>query len=195
MVSAPTTIERYRQLARELLTVACVRADGRTRRKSGDPTFDSVTEMRGSLERSSVDLASWLLYRLGVRSDYLRRSEHRGWSKPVGEYLADWPVIRVPTESSRYECGDILRIGVSPHDHVIVVLEFHSPVIHSAEYTHAGGDFVNRTLSHRFGVPHLGGLRIGSWVPLEAAIDYSHSRGELSEPDVAALDQWCDTRA
>lgn len=114
------------------------------------PIYEAVTEGRQSKTASQIqlwsqrdprsrgprpfysscgDLAHWLLYRLGVRFDWINRDEHDGWSfrganNNVTTLYANQLARRVRPDS-RFFTGDILIVGTAMPNttHVTCVLE------------------------------------------------------------------------
>jgi hypothetical protein len=183
-------IAEYRSLARKLCEFAC---DGYNGRPESDPVYQDVTEGRdvGAMMRaysSCGDLPHWMFFRLGVRSPWVNRAEHAGWTMGGNIWkMEHTPATRVPGPRDVFACGDVLRIGDNGKEHVLVVIDHVDSIVHSADYGQPGCEFRSRTITERNGRPHLGGRIVSKHVDLARVISTADARGELVEPDLACL--------
>lgn len=119
----------YREAARTWCEFA---VDGERGRTANDPVYRWIVEGRdrGPAYSSCADLAHWLLYRLGVRSTFVNRTEHNGWrpkvnvtrlcARPIGTS----PVARRPVAREALLTGDVIIAWARPDTtdaHVMVV--------------------------------------------------------------------------
>lgn len=121
-------IETYREFARAW----CNFAAGKEGRRANDPVYRWLTEGRdrGPSYSSCADLGHWLLYRLGVRSDYINRTEHNGWRSNVNvarlcaKPFGTCPVAEQMSRGAAMRTGDIIIAWRKPDStdaHVMVV--------------------------------------------------------------------------
>jgi hypothetical protein len=186
-----------REFATQLLNYACAKWTGG--RDEDDPVYREVTENRdvGAMQRSYSscgDLAHWVLFRLGCRSQFLNRQEHRGWKPGKNvSLLAFSPVAENAQPSDRYAAGDVLIIW-SKEDgtdaHVMVALS-HEPgddeqssVLTCAEYGQPGG----KVIVHRMKEPLMVGRRkIRKVLRLSRVLSDADAQQLLVEPDYTTL--------
>lgn len=188
----PATYVRY---AEELCRYGCgYDAFGRT---ENDAVYQAVTEGRdrGAAQRnysSCGDLAHWMLYRLGLRCQWVNREENLGW---VGgdlynniTLLQRCPeIVRTPPHDALLACGDVGVVWNTGYDaHVFVAL---GPVSKGrllvAEYGQPGGKVQERAVTRSGKLMKVGGRTLNRLLPLEAAIEGAESRGELAPPEHA----------
>ncbi len=178
-------LHRLRNIALTLLTAATNGARGRS---EDDPVYQAVTEHRdfGARYSSCGDLAHWLLFRLGIRSDYLNRREHLGWSVGANVSRLAWkcPAARSPISGETYQAGDTLIVWsneTGTDAHVVVVREHNHAVLITAEYGQPGGAQCARLISGG----RIGHRRIQKVVPLIRALELAAAAGELQPPEPA----------
>ena len=128
------------------------------------PVYKAVVENRqeeakssGTFYSSCGDLAHWLLYRLGLRTDTVNRKEHKGWewfgARNNVTRLATDPAAR-PYKGEQLHTGDILivatadplgKLGLGP-THVTVVLDADQAKgkITTGDYGQPGGRMYTR---------------------------------------------------
>lgn len=172
-------LRQLREQALELLTVATA---GTVGRGESDPVYQAVVERRdtGKAYSSCGDLAHWLLYRLGVRSAFVNRAEHRGWAmgKNVSRLAWTSPAARPAVSGEQYHAGDILIVWSNPSatdSHVIVVREHTGAALITAEYGQPGGKQCARLISGG----RIGNRRIERVLLLERVLLNAHAAGEL----------------
>lgn len=157
-------LETYRRWATELVEYACGYSGGRG---EDDPVYQAVTEGRdrGTMQRrysSCGDLAMWMLYRLGVRSSWVNRDEHRGWTSGinVSRLVFDAPALVAPGIQEHYLPGDIGIIwsAADGHDaHVFVILDDQQPhALFVGEYGQPGGALHTRRVGYHGGMLSIG---------------------------------------
>lgn len=125
------TETQYREAARLWCEFACADGAGRC---ANDPVYRWIVEGRdkGPSYSSCADLAHWLLYRLGVRSVFVNRTEHNGYvpvvnvarlcARPIGTS----PVARRLVAGEAPLTGDVIIAWARPDTadaHVMVVDE------------------------------------------------------------------------
>ena len=172
-------------LALEYLNLA---TDGDRGRHEGDDIYIAVTEGRdhGKAYSSCGDLAHWLLYRLGVRTSYVNRAEHRGWRNGQNiSWLAFGPIARKPTAVDQYFTGDILLIwnredGTDAH--ALVVRNHNDVELLTAEYGQPGGASRRRTLLDG----KVGTRKVQRVIPFEDVLRHANDSGKLIEPQPIA---------
>lgn len=172
------------------------------------PIYRAVTEGRdpGPGYSSCADLAHWLLFRMGVRSGWINRSEHHGWAAGVNvSRLAFGAVSRKPNGLRPLLRGDIGIIwnhsqGLDAHVFVCDDWDGVARRCHAWDYGQAALKPESwtrymlegsRTVKALATIPE--GWRVGSRqlqrvVPLLETIEHCRSRGELVEPDDP--DEW-----
>ena len=141
-------IDARRELCRPLLEYSC---DG-SAVDEFHAHYVQVTEGRdvGAMRAkysSCADLAHWQFFRVGVRSPFVNRKEHRGWVPGVNvSRLASLPGSASVgnIDGFRPELGDVLIVWnrADTHDaHVICVLDFDFELnlLTTAEYGQPGG--------------------------------------------------------
>lgn len=163
-----------------------------------DERYRLVTERRDNGPYSScADLAHWMLYRLGVRLDWINRTEHNGWISGVNVSRLCW----LPNKAARaYTGGELLPGDVitirSPDlpptqddSHVICVLEQEGDALRTAEYGQPGGALRIRTLRRVYddkGVykgTFIGARRIERHLPLQHVLTLAEASGELVDAE------------
>jgi hypothetical protein len=173
------------QYVKDLLDWACGGTKGRN---ENDPVYKEVTEGRdvGRYQKSYSscgDLAHWMLYRMGVRSDYVNRTENGGWKSQKNiSNLASSPVAEVPNANTQYKAGDIAVIWSESNGtdaHTFVVVEQSGNTLTVAEYGQPGGAIHNRTIKIQDGKPFIGNRQIQRVVPLDKAIELARQSGQL----------------
>jgi hypothetical protein len=172
-------------LARQLAEYACDGSRGRP--EKGDPVYDSVTEHRdfGHGYSSCGDLAHWMLYRLGVRLDWINRREHHGWKQGVNLSLLAWNgIARAPNHSDRFLPGDVIIVWNKPggtDGHVMVVLEDRVSEVEVAQYGAPGGKISTPVRSVQSGLrtQRLGLRQVQRWLPLLDVLHAAQARGLL----------------
>jgi hypothetical protein len=124
-----------------------------------------------------------MLYRMGVRSDYVNRSENKGWKAQKNiSNLASSPAAEVPTTGTQYKAGDIAIIWSESNGtdaHTFVVMGQTGDQLQVAEYGQPGGAVHNRTIKIQNGKPFIGNRQIQRVVPLDKAIELARQSGEL----------------
>lgn len=173
---------------KSLLEYACNPPRGRG---ENDPTYQQVTEGRdvGKAQKSYSscgDLAHWILYRLGVRSDFVNRNENKGWKDQANiSKLAFSPAAEVPSASTQYKPGDIIIIWSEANGsdaHAIVVSEqTGANKLETGEYGQPGGAIKNRTIKIKDGVPYMGNRKVQRIIPLEKVLAMAREKGELAD--------------
>jgi hypothetical protein len=182
-------LETYRRWAVELAEFACGYSAGRG---ENDPVYTAVTEGRdtGPNQRrysSCGDLAHWMLYRLGVRCEWVNRAEYRGWK--VGDNIAalqrSTARSKNPNRATGYLPGDIGIIwGTGLDAHVFVILDDQQPTaLFVAEYGQPGGHLKARVVSYHDGLLAIGAKTLHVVLPLEAVLREAATAGELVQPE------------
>jgi hypothetical protein len=192
LLTDPTTgidIERARAVALLLLEHA---TNGDAGRSESDPVYVEVTEKRdfGAKYSSCGDLCHWLHFRLGVRSDYLNRAEHKGWRVAQNISRLAWrcPAARPPKAGERFSAGDVLIVFNQKNGldaHALVVRDHTGDEVHSADYGQPGGARKTRKLNvDPRGALVLGGRRVQFVLPLFDVLTGAARRGELAPVDI-----------
>lgn len=169
-----------------------IATDGTKGRPEGDPIYQAITEGRdfGRGYSSCGDLCHWLLYRMGVRLDWLNREENGMWKQGKNiSRLVFGPPSRNPLVGERYSTGDILCTWDkedSSDAHVFVVREHVEDKILSADYGQPGGAIRMRGLDWRNRT--LGGKRLRRVLPLVDVLIEAERAGALVEPEDP--DEW-----
>lgn len=195
-----------RALGVELLRFSGLSAIGRS---VTDPVFLAINEGRyAATERARKtnprmvpysdcgDNASWFLYRLGVRFEWINRVEMNGrWRvgmnvatvtrRPFGEN----PLARAPRVDDHYLPGDVLVVAVTGGvTHVTCVIE-HDPTT-GALLTSDGGQpghrLIGNYLEQRNGELWRGRRRVDSVLRLDDVLRAAEAAGKLAEPEPAA---------
>lgn len=195
-------IDGYRHMAqlavREAVSTDEDRAAGELHegRDVDDPFYRRVIEgrsnVRGGVDRYSScgDLCHWMLFRLGVRSDWINRNENSGWkmvvntSRLIGHQRREAEDINGKTQ---FESGDIIMVGHA-HDpwnsgvHVCVFLEDLGDEFLTADYGQPGGKLCRRKVKRG---KHLtiGSRRAMRVLRLDKVLVAAHAAGELVEAD------------
>lgn len=109
-----------------------IAVDSHTGVTVSSPIYKAITENRdpGPSYSSCADLAHWMLYRLGVRSKWINRKEHLGWTSQVNvsKLVFSCPVSRPPKPGEVLKRGDVMIVWNKPNGedaHVNVVEAFH----------------------------------------------------------------------
>lgn len=202
----------YRDIAREWCDIATgYPFDGVT---ADDAIYREVTEWRdpGPGYSSCADLAHWLLYRLGVRADWINRDEHQGYRsivnvarlvpRPVGSN----PVARAPIPGERFACGDVIVAWArkDTRDAHVMIVEEHSevagvlctwdygqgpmaPEAWRAHRDHLEGRRVTRAIKH-FTLGN--GKTVHAVIPLLDVLAVERDAGRLAAPDLPP--NWSD---
>lgn len=183
--NTPTDRAAY---VKSLLEYACNPPRGRG---ENDPTYQQIVEGRdvGKYQKSYSscgDLAHWMLYRLGVRSDFVNRNENKGWKDQANiSKLAFCPAAEVATASTQYSPGDIIIIWSEANGsdaHAIVVSEQTGPTkLQTGEYGQPGGAIKNRNIKTKDGLAYMGDRRIQRVIRLEKVLELAREKGELSD--------------
>jgi hypothetical protein len=180
-----TTKDRS-QFVKELVEEAC---GGKQGRNENDPVYQQVTEGRdvGAAQKSYSscgDLAHWMLYRMGVRSDYVNRNENGGWkaAQNISNLAFKCPAAEVPSLNTQYKPGDIALIwnnsdGTDAHAMVVVEQKGNQLVV--GEYGQPGGAIHTRTIKTQEGAAFVGKRQIQRVIPLDKALAIARDRGEL----------------
>jgi hypothetical protein len=127
-------LEIWRMCAKALCEWACGYANGRSKL---DPVYIAVTEGRDGptdKERKSYsscgDLAHWMLKRLGLREDWVNRTDDNlfGPWMPVANVTnlhgTKCPIEFIPKSDWSPDSGDIILVWLTGYDvHVMVVLD------------------------------------------------------------------------
>ena len=203
------TPDEYRELAREWCEYA---VNGDVGRRVDAPVYRWVTEKRdnGPGYSSCADLGHWLLYRLGIRADYLNRIEHIGW-RPVVNVgrLCCRPVgggadgaAREPEPDEVFRTGDILICWSRPDTrdaHVMVCAEHLGNTLLTWDYGQGpmsaaawAGNRSHVETKRKLRTVHQndgrwvfdGGRSIRSVLSLEVAIENARAAGLLADPDL-----------
>lgn len=159
-----------------------IATDGEKGRGESDPVYRAITEGRdvGEVYSSCGDLCHWLLFRLGIRSPYINRAEHRGWrmGMNIGYLMWRCPEARPPHTGEVYSPGDILAVWNEPNGtdaHVLVVREHQGSLVMSADYGQPGGKIRTRVLQRGM----LGDRKLQRVIPIQRALWAAEQRGEL----------------
>jgi len=175
------TIFGMRKFAVSLLEYAC---NGDSGRAETDLVYLlDVTEGRdqGAMRRkysSCGDLAHWMLMRIGVRSRWVNRDEHRGWRVGMNVALLTGGNSRPVLATQRFEPGDIVVVWNHPkaYDaHVICVIDHDGEKLLTAEYGQPGGALKARTFANGL----IGNRKAQRWVSLEKVIRNADDEGLL----------------
>lgn len=167
-----------------------IATNGMSGRPENDHIYQAITEGRdvGAARKgysSCGDLCHWLLYRMGVRLDWVNREENGLW-KPGRNIsrLVYGPSARSPVVGEKYQPGDILCIWDkedSSDAHVFVVWEHHDDKVVSADYGQPGGSMRMRGLDWR--TRTLGGKRLRRVLPLLDVLIEAEKAGALVAPE------------
>lgn len=172
---------------KSLIEWACGPPKGRN---ENDPVYQQITEGRdvGQAQKSYSscgDLAHWMLYRLGVRSDYVNRNENGGWKDQKNiSNLAFSPAASTPTSSTSYNPGDIIIVWNESNgsdSHAIVVTGQTGSTIQTGEYGQPGGAEKEHKIQIKDGKPYIGKRQIQKVIPLEKVIELAQQSGQLSD--------------
>jgi hypothetical protein len=181
-------LEARRTLALAYLDIA---TNGTSGRHEGDPIYIAVTEARdtGKAYSSCGDLAHWLLYRLGLRCDWLNRAEGLNYraGRNISKLAFSCPVARGPKDGELYSPGDVLLVWNRPDGtdaHAIVVSHHCSTNLETAEYGQPGGARRNHTIVSG----RIGARRIQRVIPLEDALQSAEASAQLVEPQ--SIESW-----
>jgi hypothetical protein len=198
-LTLPHPIEHYREWA--LTWCRWAVGQGRT---VDDPVYSWVTEWRdpGPIYSSCADLAHWMLYRLGVRCDWINRDEHKGFARLV----AVARLVRPPVGSNRLASsldgvwpGDILvtwdrQDTTDAHVSVVCAAEAkewttfdfgQAPLQPVATRVHETATKVRAFSVGELGVaPELDGRSIRSVLRLDRVLPAAQEQGLLVEPDL-----------
>ncbi len=179
------------QFVKDLLEEAC---GGKQGRNENDPVYQEITEGRdvGAAQKSYSscgDLAHWMLYRMGVRSDYVNRTENGGWksAQNINNLAFKCPVAENPTVNTQYKAGDIALIWNKPDGtdaHAMVIVEQTGNKLVVGEYGQPGGAIHTRTIKTQDGVPFIGKRQIQRVIPLDKALALAQERGELADVEL-----------
>lgn len=186
-------LAEYRALAVELVEYACGYGQGRS---EADVVYRAVTEDRdvGAAQRSyssCADLAHWLFFRLGVRSHWVNRAEHRGFVTGAGVWrlAGEAPHVADPPPVERFQAGDVGIIWGKPDTtdaHVLVVLDDQQPrSIFVGEYGQPGGHLATRITGYHGALINIGARAIRRVLPLERVLAMANEHGELVEAETA----------
>lgn len=214
----------FRRIARELVHYACggsapLDAPAQGRPSLGDPVYRAVTESRQEraarakppqFYSSCGDLGHWLLFRLGLRFDWVNRDENvpHGWTYTGQPGKPKWrnnvstlaaggkggmnPWARVPSPGDHFLCGDILIVNT--HDpattHVRVVLE-HVPELErlvTGDYGQPGGAIRESRIVVAGSRLKAGSRWVDSVLPMFDVIDAARVAGALEDYETA--DEW-----
>jgi hypothetical protein len=167
----PEVLHEYRKRAVAWLEYACL----------GNPALDSVRHLEikegrtGKGYSSCGDLAHWMLFRLGVRSPWINRKEHRGWA--CGMNVSRLVAHAVPYTGQRLEGGDIIVIAndwPAGHDaHVVCIVDTLTPdTLATAESGLPGNGLQNRKMPM--------GRKIRVVLPLAKALEEAERDGDLA---------------
>jgi hypothetical protein len=187
-------VTRYRSLAVELVEYACGYAQGRP---EADRVYQAVTEGRdvGAAQRSyssCADLPHWLFFRLGVRSHWVNRAEHHGFTVGAGVWrlAGEAPHVADPAPVARFQPGDVGIIWGKPDttdSHVFVVLADEQPRgLFVGEYGQPGGHLATRITGYRNGLITIGARSVRRILPLERVLALASQAGELVDPETAS---------
>jgi len=172
---------------RELLEWACSPPQGRS---ENDPIYQEVVEGRdqGASQKSYSscgDLPNWMLYSLGVRTDYVNRAENGGWKEGQNiSKLAFSPVAAQITPDTQYSAGDTVVIYSEANGsdaHALVVISQQGNKLETAEYGQPGGAIRNRTVTLKDGVPYMGKRQMQKILPLKDVLADAESKGQLGD--------------
>lgn len=166
------------------------------------PVYKAVTENRdpGPQYSSCGDLAHWLLFRMGVRSTWVNRKEHKGWRSGLNVSLLAYtcPVARAPKKGELLSRGDIMIVWNSPQGfdaHVNVVDNFDGQFVWSWDYGQAAlnpatwnkemveGCRRRNPLKDLSTGWQVGTRKLQKVIPLIDLLDDCRSRNLLVEPD------------
>jgi hypothetical protein len=189
----------YELFSDVLLMYAC----GFEGRNENDPVYQRVTEGRdvGAMQRkysSCADLAHWLHFRLGLRTSWINRAEHKGWKSGVNVSKLAFSAVAKTWKKDvqdlhRGDVGVIWSLPDSTDAHVFV---FHKPagevnsvpVWLTAEYGQPGGAPKSRTVTYQ---GKVGSKTLHKVIPLSVAIETGKSSGLLVKPDKATILEAC----
>lgn len=172
------------------------------------PVYRAVTEGRdpGPVYSSCADLAHWFLFRMGVRSKWINRQEHRGWKTGinVSALAFSCPVARPPKKGELLKRGDVAIIWNQPqgHDaHVFVVDDFDGDVCRAWDYGQAAVNperWDKSMIEGKRTIKALRGLTDGAWMvgarklqrvlALPEVMSHCQAAGELAPAD--DHDEW-----
>ena len=170
----PELLHEYRKRAVEWLEYAC----------AGSPPKDSPKHLmvkegrKVKIYSSCADLAHWLYFRLGVRSEFINRDEHNGWKTIVN--VSRLVSHSVPYVGQRLEGGDVIVIAnkwPSGKDaHVICIVDqLANDLLATAESGLPGNGLQTRKL------PMARKIRVV--LPLEKVLSEAEANGLLVPPE------------
>lgn len=197
MIYTPTDLPRARAFCRVLLAKAV--NDGLGRNEL-DPFYKLVTENRDgptpalrAKYSSCADLAHWMLRCLGVRADWLNRTDDgdaQAWKSgvnlnwlcppPIGKCK---PALRTLPPLAEIGAGDVFVENNAFGGHVFVAMAYDAvaDALTTAEYGQPGGAQKKRTGFHA-----AFAKRPLSYLSLSAALTCCEA-----EPDVSPIEDWC----
>jgi hypothetical protein len=173
----PELLHEYRLRAVERLEYACAGAP----KKDSPRHLEIKEDRRVKVYSSCADLAHWLYFRLGVRSEFINRDEHHGW-KPIVN-VSRLVSQSVPYTGQRLEGGDVIVIAnkwpSGTDAHVICIVDQLSDILlATAESGLPGNGLQNRKLPMK--------RKIRVVLPLEKILDEADAAGLLVQPEESA---------
>jgi len=209
MTSPDLTLDVWRAAAVALCEHACGRDVGRTK---DDAVYLEVTEKRdgpGPEQRrrysSCGDLAHWLYKRLGVREEWLNRTDDGAFGpwRPGANISRLWggacPFDQVPPNDAAWmpEAGDVVLIWNTGVDaHVMVALGRDGPALRTANYgaggmsplASPGAKIASKVLTFQHGKHFYGSRQVQRYLPLEAAVRRISVAPDLSGAELPGED-------
>lgn len=213
-------IGEYRRLAKELLRYAVgtsvpLDPPDESRPALGDPVYNAVVEGRQEQAHrlaeawdradpatrgphrpffsSCAEPAHWLFFRLGVRLDFINRSEFQGWKSSV-DVSRLLPLASVPRIGDEFDTGDVFIVNVATPatTHVRIVYEVPSDAyVITADYGQPGAALRNVELIGRADSRFALGSRSADFLlKLENVLHVAESKGALVSPESAL--EWAD---
>jgi hypothetical protein len=191
MPSPELTLDVWRSAAVALCEYACGYEAGRSK---DDEVYREVTERRdgpGPEQRrrysSCGDLAHWLYKRLGIREEWMNRTDDGAFGpwKPGANVSRLWgggcPIDQVPPKDPDWmpEPGDVVLVWNTGVDaHVMVALGRDGVTLRTANYgaggmsplASPGAKIGGRALTRQDGKPFYGTRQIQRYLPLAEAV-------------------------
>ncbi|HEY3498137.1 MAG TPA: hypothetical protein VGK73_25740 [Polyangiaceae bacterium] len=191
MASPDLTLDVWRTAVVALCEYACGYEAGRSK---DDPVYVEVTEERdgpGPQQRASYsscgDLAHWLYKRLGIRQEWINRTDDDAfgpWKASVNVtrlWGGACPFDEVPPAKADWmpDPGDVVLIWNTGKDaHVMVALGREGSSLRTANYgaggmsaaVSPGARIASKEVTYRNGKPFYGEKQIQRYLPLSAAV-------------------------
>lgn len=190
--------QAYRDYAEQFL-LFCAGNDPLKGRVEKEPVYQLICEGRDwdynlhipDVKFSSCgELIHCYLFRMGIRSDFINRTENKGWKSGVNIVRLDatlpdsahgGPRI-VGAVNSQYKKGDVLVIWNTGLDaHTFSVIDHSNGILTSVD---GGQPGIRKCIRNLPNSSVLGTKLIHVWIPLMDLLEWADKRGELVEPDI-----------